>query len=76
MLAYFELRFFRFGKQIANSFVVDLKHTNFNLKWAIPILVSFDLLKNAIADDRNESLVGTITNHGVAFAWPGLAVSK
>jgi hypothetical protein len=68
MLADFELLLLGFGKQIPYAFIIDFKHTNFDFERARSILVAFDLFKDGVAYDGNESFISAISDHGVGFA--------
>jgi len=76
MLAYFEFRFLGLGQQIANSLIVYFEHADLDLKRTGSILVGFDLLEDAVANDGNEPLVGTVADHRVALPRTRLAVSE
>lgn len=76
MLAYFKLLLLGFGEKIPHTLIIDFKHTNFNLKRAGSILITFDLLEDGIADDGYQSLIGAISDHGVGFPRAGLTIRK
>lgn len=63
-------------KQVLNSFVVDLKHRDVNFILLVLLLIVVNSREYFLAADWHDSLVGTVSDHGIAFTRPSLAVSK
>lgn len=68
MLTNLQLLLLVLGEQVLHSFVINFQHANLDLKGASSILIVVDLLEDRVADDRNESLIGSVADHRVRFA--------
>lgn len=68
VLAYFELVFLGFCEEVSNMFVVDFHHAHLDLKGTRTILITVNLFEDLIADYGYDSLIGSVADHGIAFA--------
>lgn len=76
MLANLQILLLIFRQQILDGLVVDLQHADLDLEGATPILVVVDLLEDGVADDGDESLIGTVPDHRVRLPRARLPVRE
>lgn len=68
MLTYLQLLLFILGEKVLNSLVIYFQHANLDLEGASSILIVVDLLEDRVANDWNESFIGSVADHRVGFA--------
>lgn len=68
MLANFQFLLLVLGEQVLHGFVINFQHANLDLEGASSILIVVDLLEDRVANDRDESLVGSVADHRVRFS--------
>jgi hypothetical protein len=64
------------NQQILHFFVVNLEHRNIDLILFIFILVGRNPLKNFLARNGHDTLIGSITNHRVRLSGTCLTISE
>ena len=64
------------NEEVLNFFIVNLEHRHIDLILFIFILVTRNPLENLLARDRDDSLIGSVADHGVRFSSSSLAVCE
>ena len=68
MLTYLQLLFFGFRQQIFDSLVVYFQHADLDLKGPRAVLIAMNFIEDFITDDRDDTFIGTVADHGVALS--------
>lgn len=75
-LAYLQLFFFILLQQVTHSFVINLHHADHYFERLGDFFIVLYFLKYFIANDRNDSSIGTVSDHRVGFSGTCLSVSE
>ena len=63
MLTYLQFLLLGFRQKIFDSFVVYLEHADLDLKGPGSVLVAFNFLEDFIANYRNDTFIGSVSDH-------------